>query len=125
MLGWYFCVFRQADGGKSPAISSSQLGSRVAEWQTDWSGTDWFDKLSASENAFSLGGDGYPLRYTVKAKILLPYLANGFPGAREALLREPGVALTTKRRKTITIHEKVLDACEPDEWLAVEAWDES
>jgi len=125
MLGWRCYVFRQADEGKSPATLSSRLGSRVAEWRADFSGTDWLEQLSASANAMSLGGDGYPLRYTVKAKILLPHLASGLPGAREAWPREPGDIVTTKWQDKATINQNALRACEPDEWLMVEAWDES
>lgn len=125
MLGWYYCVFRQANGGKSPATPSSRLGSRVAEWQAGLSGTDWLEQLSASGNALSLGGDGYPLRFTLKAKTFLPYLTNGLPGARETWLREPGDIVTEKWKGKTTVQENVLDACGPDEWLMIEAWDES
>jgi len=45
MLGWHVSVYRQQDGGKSPATWESAEGACLAVWQTDWDGLKWFDDL--------------------------------------------------------------------------------
>ena len=126
MLGWWIGVFRVADSdGQLPTLQS-KTGARVAEWQTGAAGTDWLDQLVRDGQGLqSLGGCGYPLRYVVKAGVLGPYLRNGPPGARKVWLREPGDVVTSEWKGKTTIYEDTLSACASDEWLVVEAWDES
>ena len=38
MLGWNIGVFRQANGGASPASANSGEGTRLAVWQTGVNG---------------------------------------------------------------------------------------
>jgi hypothetical protein len=45
MLGWHISVFRQTDGGSSPATADSKEGGRLAVWQTDVDGLKWLDEL--------------------------------------------------------------------------------
>jgi len=41
MLGWHISVYRQRDGGLSPATAESPEGTRLAVWQRDVDGLDW------------------------------------------------------------------------------------
>src|SRR4051812_37736997 len=74
MLGWQIYVFRQRDGGGSPANESSPAGDHIASWQSGINGLDWLKTLTETGNAVSLGGNGYPLRYTATAEYLMPLI---------------------------------------------------
>jgi hypothetical protein len=41
MLGWHVSVYRQKEGGGSPATFESPEGARLAVWQADWDGLKW------------------------------------------------------------------------------------
>lgn len=125
MLGWVISVHRQAGGGVTPADAGAVLGSRLAVWQTGVNGLRWLDELASSGRAVSLGGNGYPMRYTAQAALLIPRIADGPPMAKESWVLESGsIALPSWPGKTV-IDQTAIDACRPDEWLLIEAWDES
>lgn len=125
MLGWHISIFLQRDGGATPATADSQLDSRLAVWQSDWNGLGWIDDLRAAGKAIDLGGNGYPCRYTVQARYLIPEIMEGPPCARKDWVSGAGDILTEKWAGKTLIDDKQLSACHPDEWLLVEAWDES
>lgn len=125
MVGWYFCVFRQSDGGRAPATPDSKAAARLAEWQTGSGGITWLDALVHSGKALNLGGVGYPLRYTLMFCHLAPVLADGPPGARTPWDRDPGDFVSSQWKGTTTIFQDVIGRCEPDDWLVIEVWDES
>jgi hypothetical protein len=60
MLGWHVSVYRQKDGGSSPATFPTPEGTRLAVWQTGIGGLDWLDELVKAGKAIDLGGNGYP-----------------------------------------------------------------
>ena len=83
MLGWHVSIYRQTDGGGSPAAAGSPTGDRLAAWQTGLGGIDWIDELVKNGKAINLGGNGYPYHYTATGKHLIPVLIDKPPGARE------------------------------------------
>ena len=113
MLGWHISVYRQSDG------------SRLAVWQAGWHGLQWIDALVEAGDAVSLGGDGYPFRYTATAATLQPILIDGPPNARKAWVSEPGDILTENWAGATVLDHAALAQCAPDEELLLEAWDES
>jgi len=125
MLGWHISIYRQSDGGESPATFGSQQGARLAVWQTGLGGLDWLQELVKEGKAIDLGGNGYPSQYTAPARELLPHISVHPPGAREHWLSEPGDVLTAKWAGKTVIDTTAVAQCRPDEWLIVEAWDES
>jgi hypothetical protein len=125
MLGWHITVYRQAEGGASPATSRSMTGARLAVWQTGVGGVRWLDELVKAGKAIDLGGDGYPSQYTAPARELLPRISVNPPLAREPWLSDPGDTLSEKWEGKTVIDADEIAACLPDEWLTVEAWDES
>ena len=125
MLGWHISIFRQQDGGAEPAATDSPQGARVAVWQTRLSGLDWIDQLCNTGDALSLGGNGYPVWYTAKAAHLLPVILNGPPNANSVWMRDVGDIVTEGWAGRTVIDQTVAAACSPDEWLLIEAWDES
>ena len=64
MLGWHIIVYKQTDGGNSPATMQSARGERIAAWITGVSGLNLFDTLVKTGKAIELGGNGYPQRFT-------------------------------------------------------------
>jgi hypothetical protein len=125
MLGWHISIYRQTDGGASPATNESPKGTRLAVWQTGLGGLDWIDELVKAGRAVYLGGNGYPLRYTAIAEHLIPRVVDEPPGAHRVWLHDPDDILTEKWEGKTVIDHAAASACRPDEWLLIEAWDES
>lgn len=125
MLGWHISVYRQRDGGVTPAIPKSPEGRRLAVWQTGLGGLDWLNELVKAGKAIDLGGDGYPCRYTAIAEYLIPRIADMPPGARANWLREASDVITDQWEGKTVVDGAAVSQCRPDEWLLVEAWDES
>jgi hypothetical protein len=125
VVGWWIGVFRQAGGGDVPAGADTELGARLAVWQTGASGLDWLDELANAGRAIDLGGDGYPTRYTAQYEQVRPQIIQGPPDANEIWSREAGDIVTEGWLGKTTIYRDNLDQCAPNDWLVVEAWDES
>jgi hypothetical protein len=125
MLGWHISIYRQTDGGASPAKNENPEGARLGVWQTGLGGLDWVYELVEAGKAIDLGGNGYPCRYTATAEHLIPRIINGPPGARQNWASGPEDILTEKWEGKTVLDNAVVAACLPDEWLLIEAWDES
>jgi hypothetical protein len=125
MLGWHISVYRQTNGGASPATAESPEGARLAVWQTGLGGLEWIDELVKAGRAIDLGGNGYPCRYTATAEYLIPRIIDEPPGARIVWTFDEGdIILEGWEGKTV-VDRDVIAACRPDEWLLIVAWDES
>ena len=125
MLGWHISIYRQSDDETSPASFESPEGERLAVWQTGLGGLDWLKELVNAGLAIDLGGNGYPCRYTATARTLLARIADGPPGARAVWASGVNDILTEKWAGRTVIDDATVAACRQDEWLIVEAWDES
>jgi hypothetical protein len=124
MLGWHISVYRQMDGGVSPAMFDSAKGTRLAVWQADWRGLDWLLELAKAGKAIDLGGSGYPCRFTATAESLIPHFIEQPPRANDRWLIGAGDVVTDKWEGR-TVIAAAAAQCRSDEWLLVEAWDES
>jgi len=125
MLGFPVSVYRQQDDGVTPPTFETPEGIRLAVWQTDHSGLSWLNDLVDSGEAVNLGGMGYPFRYAARAERLLPRLTMGPPRARDVWLLQPGDTVTKEWAGRTVVDGAGLEACCHDEWLLIEAWDES
>jgi hypothetical protein len=125
MLGWHISVYRQTNGGESPAMTNSPEGTRLAVWQAGVGGLDWLDELVKTGNAVNLGGNGYPCRYTVIAQHVIPQIADIPPGARDNWLLGAGDLVTDKWEGKTVVDNAEAAQCPLGEWLLIEAWDES
>jgi hypothetical protein len=108
-LGWEITVYRQSSGGASPATANSPYGALLATWVVGVRGLDWLDELVKESEAIYLGGNGYPFLYTAPAEYVLPKIIEVSAGARR--LSGPPAPLVAQ--------------CRPDEWLIIEAMDQS
>lgn len=125
MLGWNLRVYRQPDGHTGPATWHTATGHLVAAWQTGPRGLQWLGALVREGGAIDLGGRGYPSRYTAPARHLVPRIRGGPPEARERWAHDPHDVLGEDWPGRTTIDHAAIRECGPDEWLLVEAWDES
>lgn len=125
MLGWNISVYRQADGGGSPATVDAERGSRLAVWQTGLAGLEWIDQLVAAGHAVDFGGGGYPNRYSAVARHLIPPILAGPPEANKVWTCGLHDIIGPGWEGRTVIDQGTVDNCRPDEWLFVEAWDES
>lgn len=125
MLGWNISVYRQANGGSAPANEDSELGTRLAVWQTDVAGLEWLDEFAKSGQAIDLGGDGYPYYYTAQAEFLIPRIVGGPPEARHTWAVGQHDIVGSQREGKTMIGRAMADDCRSDEWLLVVVWDES
>ncbi|HTM51667.1 MAG TPA: hypothetical protein VL285_23390 [Bryobacteraceae bacterium] len=125
MLGWHITVFRQTNSGVEPATFDSKTGPRIAVWQADYSGLNWFNELAKQDKALDLGGAGYPTRFSAQAKHLMPTILAGPPSAREVWVSDATDILTSQWvGRTLVDHDEAAN-CGEEEWLLVVAWDES
>ena len=125
MLGYHISIYRQVDGGASAAAFATPHGTRVAVWQTGIGGLDWLSEMLKAGKAIDLGGNGYPYRFTATAENLMPEIGDSPPGARDNWLCGAGDLVTDKWEGKTVIDGSEVNLCRPDEWLLVEAWDES
>lgn len=125
MLGWNIGVYRQTENVTLPATVISQVGVRLAVWQTGFEGVDWIDKLVKENKVIDLGGNGYPNRYTVTANNIIPFIKNNPPLAKDVWSSDEGDILTEKWEGKTVLDQSEIEKCPPDEWLIVDAWDES
>jgi hypothetical protein len=125
MLGWHISVYRQQNDNSSPALFGAAHGTRLAVWQTGLGGLDWIYELVEQQKAINLGGNGYPLEFTAMMAYLKERLLDGPPGAKAVWTHDStDILLPTWLGKT-TMDLEALDACRPDEWMLIQAWDES
>jgi hypothetical protein len=124
-LGWHISVYRQQSDGTTPAAFGAPHGTRLAVWQAGLHGLKWLDELVEQGKAIDLGGNGYPMEYTATAAHIVPNLRGEPPEARAVWTHDPGDFLTEKWLGKTTRDPAAMDSCRPDEWLLVQAWDES
>jgi hypothetical protein len=125
MLGWHVSIYRQKNGGATPATFESQQAERVAVWQAGLYGLNWINDLVRDGKAIDLGGDGYPVRYTAPAQYLVPQIVKGLPEAHAIWSHDEGDILNEKWAGKTVINVELAKRCDRSEWLLVEAWDES
>lgn len=124
-LGFHITVYRQQNAATAPASFEDPQGAALAVWQTGPGGLGWLDQLVSQGQAICLGGSGYPVQYTAKAQYIIPNLRDGPPQAKLVWSSDPGdVLLSNCHGKTVKF-PAVMDACLPEEWLIIDAWDES
>jgi hypothetical protein len=121
-LGWHISVYRQRNDGSAPAEFKSAEGALLAVWQTGIGGLQWIDDLVNQKQAISLGGDGYPYRYTAIAKYIIPRIRDDQPPqAKPFWTFDKGDIITPRWHGKTTKDAGAMDACHPDEWLLIEA----
>lgn len=144
MLGWnvgvYTMVARNTSDAPAPqdqastqGLSLTQMdslrdrfarGDRIAVWQAGIGGLGWIDGLVKSGAAIAARTDGYPSVFYAKAVDVVPVL-DAPPGARPVWVSGPDDVLSAEWAGTTVIDRGAAAGCTPEEWLLIEAWDES
>jgi hypothetical protein len=125
MLGWHISVYRQQNEGSSPASFGAAHGTRLAVWQTGLRGLDWIYELVEQQKAIGLGGNGYPLEFTAMMTHLKARLLEGPPDANTVWGYDSGDILLPGWLGKTTRDVEAMEECRPDEWVLIQAWDES
>lgn len=123
-LGFDVTVYRQAEGRMEPGTRDSSRGGCLASWRTGWTGLGWLDELAARGEAVELTSNGYPTTFTARAASVALALQAGPPASRPGWSIPPHDSLTAlgEDRTSAAVSPDGLD---PDEWLLIDAWDES
>jgi hypothetical protein len=121
VLGWHIVVCRQANHRELPAEAQSGAGSRVAVWKCER--LDWLDERVRAGGGISLGGNGYPNRYTVAAEQFIRRILEGPPGSRTPWLSNPPDISHERNAWKDGMDRIAAEDCRPGEWLLIEAWD--
>jgi hypothetical protein len=121
MLGWHIFITRQAPG--STPAEPRPSGPALASWEAGLGGLNWLDALVEEGKAVSLGGNGYPLRYTVSTAALLSKLAAGPPPHDGPMVLGDDYVTPKGWLGNARIDRVALAACPLDDDLLVEAWD--
>ncbi len=124
-LGWHISVYRQQNDGSAPASFGAARGTRLAVWQAGPGGLDWLEGLVKQQKASDLGGNGYPTEYTAQASDIIPRIRGEPPEAKAIWTVDAGDIVTPAWLGKTTTNPEAMDACRPDEWLLIQAWDES
>jgi hypothetical protein len=124
-LGWHISVYRQQNDGSAPAPFGATHGARLAVWQTGLGGLRWLDDLVKQQKAIDLGGNGYPMEYTAQAVHIVPHLRGEPHEAKAVWSIDAGDIITEGWAGKTTKDPDAMDSCRPDEWLLIQAWDES
>ena len=111
--------------GSADVPESTDADQRLATWQTGLGGLDWLDPLVSSGRAVATSRGGYPETYLIPCRDFMALLNEGLPHERPAWGTDPGDILSDRWLGRTTINDDTLARCDPDEWLLVEAWDES
>jgi hypothetical protein len=121
-VGWGINIWRQVD---SPDTRARTRRGFIGRLEASLGGLDWLDALVAAGHATSLGGDGYPVRYTVAAAVLMSTLYSGPHRHDGSLVIGADCTLPGVWAGDISLDRSVLAECSPDEELMIEAWDQS
>ena len=125
MSGYNISVYRQQNEGSAPAIFKAGQGTRLAFWPAGVFGLDWIEELVQQRQAIFLGGDCYPVQFTAMAKYIIPRLRDDPMFAGRPWEFDQGDNILPAWRRKPVQNPQAMDACRPDEWLLVEAWDQS
>ena len=139
MLGWHISVYRLDEASRALSRGSTpdavfeqamrkaagSAETSIAVWQTGVHGLDWISELVEQGNAIVLSTNGYPNRYVASAGHLLASVRGGPPLARAVWSSGPQDIIDPKWAGETRIDHDAAAECDPDEWLLVEAWDES
>lgn len=122
MLGWYFCIYAQSDMLTNQSAANTP---KLASWEAGIGGTEWLNDLVKLGQATENGGNGYPLRFSVSAGVLLSVLKVGLPKHDGILVIGDDYVLPSGWTGNAQIDFERLRRIDPNELLLVDAWDQS
>ncbi len=124
MLGWHINIFR-TNAKTHLVYDASTDETRLASWSTGVYGLVWLDNLAKANKILDLGGNGYPCRYTAKASEILPIISSALSSCNRPITIEDNYVLSAREISTLKGDAAKISACDPDDQLLIEAWDQS
>lgn len=109
MLGWWLTLLTQESTNEQIHDKSTL----IATWETGLGGLEWLSPLRAQGSALQLSHNGYPNSYRIQAGALKALFSQNPPPSRSG----PSVWQQ--------FYPERLNACRDDQWLWLEAWDQS
>jgi hypothetical protein len=120
-----------AEPSAKVVLGDDVLGGRLAVWQAGPYGLNWIAEAAAREGGVIRKFEcGYPHRYLARAADVLPTIRDRVPYKApmyehpSCVVPEGSVLLPGYVGKT-TIDDRAIHKLSADEWLYIEAWDES
>ena len=143
MLGWLIIVsrcepraVREARGdadairqlliettGSADVPESSE--ERIATWQAGPGGVEWLGRLVRLGRAVATSHAGYPNAYLILCQDVVTLVEAGLPNEYPVWSTGPHDILTDRWLGRTTINHDRLARLDRNEWLLVNAWDES
>jgi hypothetical protein len=124
MLGWIISIYRKKSRLTLPATAKSVQGEQLATWQSGLWGLQWMDELVESGKGIQLQRGGYPNLYTGRSKDILPRISDP-PDVHTSWFCGPYDLAGDGWEGRTVIDATAIARCSPDEWLIIQAWDES
>ena len=100
-------------------------GERLAIWQADVHGLDWIDELVKARRTLELSCNAYPATFVALARDLTPQILKGPPAARSVWTTGPEDIILPHWEGRTVVDAAAVAECSSNEWLVVQAWDES
>ncbi|MFH0131906.1 hypothetical protein ACGLHS_16990 [Variovorax sp. VaC1] len=121
MIGWYVAIYQQTPIER---LASHDRTTLLASWEAGVGGLAWLHKLVAEGKVERLSRDGYPSRYTARAKDVLPLIVGGPPAPSGSLI-DADYVRPAGWKSQFRIEQPKFDACPPEQVLTIDAWDQS
>ena len=122
MIGWWMVIDQQTPEERDAA--TDKKATILSNWETSVGGIDWIDRLVKRGKATQLSSDGYPNRYVVIARDVLPILANGIPLHSDMTVIGDDYVMPAGWTGNIIMHQDKIAPCPPDQVLTIDAWDQ-
>lgn len=126
MLGWEIFIHNElSDSTNQSDWKWPKQESVLATWRAGLSGINWLNKLVEEGNATCLGGNGYPVRFLAKVKVILPLIKSGPPSHRGPLVIGDDYVTPSGWISGTKIHLDMFANEDPENTVVIDAWDES
>jgi hypothetical protein len=122
MIGWYLAIYQQTPLER---VASHDRTTLLASWEVGIGGLAWLDKLVAEGKAERLSRNGYPSRYTARAKDVFPLIGAGPPTQNDPLVLGVDYVRPSGWTANLLIEQSKVDACPAEQILTIDAWDQS
>ncbi len=123
MLGFLIIVY--PEGAKLTKLPQIQDPETVAHWLVGYSGIDWLEDMVKTGLATCLNSSGYPCQYRMLWKDLLPELLIQPKPHRGPPVIGEGYAMESGWTDPKKINREALARRQSDDWMIVDAWDQS
>lgn len=124
MLGFEVFVYR-LDLVSDFEKAESRKSGLIARWMVNLFGLDWLHALVEQGKADFKPNGGYPERFVVQAKHVIPVLLAGLPESKCPPVIGEDYVQPANWVGRAELHYDHIVGCAPDQLLRIDAWDQS